>query len=74
MEMQRVLYITLHSAPPPKKKFAPSLTGDIHDQSSHQNNGQMKTAYNFAYVQVETFIFTFTQQAIIVNVYLCSNF
>jgi len=35
----------------------------------------MKTAYNFAYVQLtETFTFTFTQQVIIVYVYLCSNF
>jgi len=34
----------------------------------------MKFAYNSAYVQIETFNFTFTQQAIIVYVYLCSNF
>jgi len=34
----------------------------------------MKTAYNSAYVQSETFTFTFTHQAIIVYVYLCSIF
>ena len=34
----------------------------------------MKIAYNFAYAQIETFNFTFIQQAIIVYVYLCSNF
>ena len=34
----------------------------------------MKIAYNSAYVQIETFNFTFTQQAIIVYFYLCSNF
>ena len=34
----------------------------------------MKIAYNSAYVQIEAFNFTFAQQAIIVYVYLCSNF
>jgi len=34
----------------------------------------MKIAYNSAYVQIETFNFTFTQQAIVVYVCLCSNF
>jgi len=34
----------------------------------------MKISYNSAYVQIETFNFTFAQQAIIVYVYLCSNF
>jgi len=34
----------------------------------------MKIVYNYAYVQIETFSFTFAQQAIIVYVYLCSNF
>ena len=34
----------------------------------------MKNAYNSAYVPIETFNFTFTQQAIIVYVYPCSNF
>jgi len=34
----------------------------------------MKIAYKSAYVQTETFNFTFAQQAIIVYVYLCSNF
>jgi len=34
----------------------------------------MKIAYNSAYVQIKTFNFTFTQQAIIMYVYLCSNF
>jgi len=59
---------TLHCAscpiPLPKKKFAFFLTGDIHAQSSHWNNGKMKIAYNSAYVQIETFSFTFAQQAI----------
>jgi len=54
--------------PLPKKIFAPSLTGDIHTQSSHWNNGKMKIAYNSAYVQIETFNFTFAQKAIIVYV------
>jgi len=57
-----------------KKKIVPSLTGDTHSQSSHCNNGKMKVAYNSAYIQIETFSFTFAQQAIIVYVYLCSNF
>jgi len=60
--------------PLPKRKFAPSITGDIHAQSSHCNNGKMKTAYYSAYVQTEMFNFTFAQQAIIVFGYLCSNF
>jgi len=34
----------------------------------------MKIVYNSACVQIETFTFTFTQQAIIVYVYLCSTF
>jgi len=34
----------------------------------------MKIDYNSAYIQTETFTFIFTQQAIIVYVYLCSNF
>jgi len=55
-------------------KFAPSLTGHIHTQSSHWNNGKMKIAYNSAYVQIEMFNFTFDQQAIIVYVYLRSSF
>ena len=33
-----------------KKKFGPSLSGDINARSSHWNNGKMKTAYNSAYV------------------------
>jgi len=69
---------TLHCAscpiPPFKKKFALSLTGDIHAKSSHRNSGKMKIAYNSAYVQIETFSFAFAQQAIIVYVYFCSNF
>jgi len=60
--------------PSQKKIFAPSLTGDIHAQSSHWNNGKMKNAYNSAYVQTEMFNFTFAQQAIIMYVYLCSHF
>jgi len=68
---------TLHLAvqpPPKKKKYAPSLTGDINPQSSHRNNGKIKIAYNSANIQIETFNFTFAQQAIIVYFYLCSNF
>jgi len=59
---------------PKKKKFAPSLTRDIHAESSHWNNRKIKIAYNSTYVQIETFNFTFAQQAIIVHVCLCSNF
>jgi len=66
---------TLHCAScpipllPPKKRYAPFLTGDIHAQSSNWNNGKMKIAYNSAYVQTETFNSTFAQQAIIM--YVC---
>jgi len=35
---------------------------------------KMKIAYNSAYVQTETFNFTFAQQANIVYIDLCSNF
>jgi len=71
---------TLHCAscsiPPPKKEICPfpNWSGDIRTQNSHWNNGKMKIAYNSASVQIETFNFTFAQQAIIVYVYLCSNF
>jgi len=34
----------------------------------------MKIAYNSAYIQTETWNFTFAWQAIIVYFYLCSNF
>jgi len=34
----------------------------------------MEIAYNSAHVQIEMFNFTFAQQAIIVYLYLCSNF
>jgi len=34
----------------------------------------MKIAYNSAYIHIKKFTFTFTQQAIIVYVYLRSNF
>jgi len=34
----------------------------------------MKIAYNSAYVKIETFNFTFAQQAVIVYFYVCSNF
>jgi len=74
--MPHVSY-TLHCAScptPPKKKFAPSLTGDIKVHSSHWNNGKMKIVYNSAYVQIEMFNFTFAPQAIIVNGCLCANF
>jgi len=59
---------------PSKKKFAPSLIGDIYAQSSHWNSWWMKIAYNSAYVQIEMFTFTFAEQAIIVYVCLCSNY
>jgi len=49
-----------------QKKLAPSLTGDFNPKSSHWNNGKMKIAHNSAYVQIETFHFTFTEQAVIV--------
>jgi len=39
--------------PSPKKKFVPSLTGDINSQSSHWINGKMKIVFNSAYVQIE---------------------
>jgi len=60
----------LHCAarfPHQKKKFAPSLTGDINPQSSHWKNGKIKIAYNSAYFQIETFNCTFAQQAVIVH-------
>ena len=69
-----MLHCTSCPIPLPKKKFAPSINGDIHTQSSHWNNEKMKIAYNSAYIHIETFNFTFAQQAIIVYVYLCSNF
>jgi len=54
--------------PSKKKKFAPSLTGDVNPpQNSHWNNGRMKISCNSAYVQTETLNFTFAQQAIFVN-------
>ena len=34
----------------------------------------MKISYNSAYVQIETFNFTFAQQAVMVYFYLPSNF
>jgi len=43
-------------------------------QSSHWNNGKMKIVYNTAYVQIETFDFTFAPKAIIVHGCLCANF
>jgi len=73
-----ILYVTLHCPFPllslPKEKFAPSLIGDINPLSSHWNNEEMKIAYNSAYIQIETFNFTFAQQAVIMYFYLCSNF
>jgi len=58
----------------PKNKFAPPLlTGDIHAQSSHCNNGKLKIAYNSAYIQIETFNFSFAQKAIIVYIQLPKN-
>jgi len=72
--MCSIHYTVLAVLPPRKKKFAPSLTGDINVQSSHWNNGKMKIVYNSAYVQIETFNFTFNPQAIIVYSCLCANF
>jgi len=57
------LHCTSRPIPPSQKRNLPLVTGDIQAQNSNWNNGKMKIAYN-----------TFTQQAIIVNVYLCSNF
>jgi len=77
------LYASLHLIPdnhaniPPLNFLqagCPSLTGDINAQSSYWNNEKVKIAYNSAYIQTETFNFTFAQHAIIVYVYLCSNF
>jgi len=43
------LYVTLRCLTSlQKKKFAPSLTGDINPQSSNWNNKKMKIAYNSA--------------------------
>jgi len=57
------------SHPPPKKrkKFAPSVTGDINPESSHWNSGKMKIAYNSACFQAETFNFIFAQQPLLVR-------
>jgi len=61
-----ILYCAVRFPHPSKKKFSPSVTGDIDLQSSHWNNGKMKIAYNSAYVQIEIINFTFAQQAVIV--------
>ena len=74
--MHRIRYIALFDSPPfppPKKKFAPSLTGDINPQSSLEQ-WKMKIAHNSANVQTETLNFTFTRQGAVVYFYLCSNF
>ena len=42
---------------------------NINARSSQWNNGKMKIAYNSAYVQKETFSFTFAQHAFIVYFY-----
>jgi len=47
------------SHPHKKKKFAPSVTGDINPQSSHWYNGKMKIACNSAYIHTKTLNFTF---------------
>jgi len=59
---------------PNKHEICPFLTGDTNPQSCHWNNGKTKTAYNSAYVQIETYNFTFAQQVAVVYFYLCSNF
>jgi len=48
------LNYTVRRPAPKRKKFGPSLTGDINIQSSCWNNGKMKIAYNTAYVQTFT--------------------
>ena len=72
--MHLIHYIALSDSPLQKKKLAPPLNGDINPQSSDWNNIKMNTAYNSAYIQIETFNLTFAQQAVIVYFYLCSNF
>jgi len=44
---------------PKRKKFVPSLTADINVQHSCWNNRELKIAYNSAYIQTETWNFTF---------------
>ena len=69
-----VIYVTLRVRSPQITEICPFLSGDINPQISHWNNGKMKITYNSAYVQIKTLNFTFTQQAVIVYFYLCSNF
>jgi len=74
--MRALHYAVLPDFQPPtkkQKKFAPSLTEDINHQSSHWNNGKMKTACNSVHIQTETLNLTFAQQAVIVYCYICSN-
>jgi len=59
------LHCAVRLSSPHQKKICLSLTGDINAQSFHWNNAKMKIAYNFAYVQIETFNFTFARQAFI---------
>jgi len=54
--------------PFPQKEICP-LTRDINPQSSQWNSRKMNIAYNSAYVQIETFNFTFAQQAVVVYFY-----
>jgi len=68
MHMRLISY-TAFSDSHPDKTFAPSLTGDINAQSSHWNSGKMKSAYDSAYVQIETLNFTFAQQAFTVSLF-----
>jgi len=64
--MRPICYTVLVVDPPPKKKkFAPSLTGNIIPQSSKWNNGKMKITCNSASVQTETLNFTFARQAVL---------
>jgi len=62
--MHLVSYIALSDSPLPEI-FVPSLNGDINAQSSNCNNGKMKIAYNSAYVQIETFNFTFPSKPLL---------
>jgi len=68
-----VIYVTL-CCPILPPKMCPFPNWRYYPQSSHWNNGKMKTAGNSAYVQTETLNYTFTQQAVFVCFYFCSNF
>jgi len=52
--------------PPKEKQICSSTNWRFNAQSSHCSNGKMKIACNSAYIQIETFNFTFAQQSFIV--------